>query len=122
PLAGIRAGLAAARNRWVLLLPCDTPLIDRPLLQSLYSTAIETPDRPLMLRSGDQREPLFSIIPTSLRGQIEACWHRGERSPQRVLLQLGAAELQIQPGDPRLANLNTPELLEMARASTGTSC
>lgn len=26
PLAGIRAGLAAASHRWLLLLPCDTPL------------------------------------------------------------------------------------------------
>jgi molybdopterin-guanine dinucleotide biosynthesis protein A len=122
PLAGICAGLAAAHNRWMLVLPCDTPLIDRPLLQSLYSTATETPDRPLMLRCGDQWEPLFSIIPTNLRGEIEACWHGGERSPQRILLQLGAVELGIQPGDPRLANLNTPALLEMAKASTGTSC
>jgi molybdopterin-guanine dinucleotide biosynthesis protein A len=121
PLAGIRAGLAAARNHWMLLLPCDTPLIDLPLLQSLYSAALNTPDRPLMLRCGDQWEPLISIIPTGLREQIDDYWRDGERSPQRVLLQLGAGEVRIEPNDPRMANINTPELLNTGIPTTGTS-
>lgn len=80
PLAGIRAGLAAASHRWLLLLPCDTPLVDRPLLHSLYSAAISTPDQPVMLRCGEQWEPLFCVIPTSMRAEIDAFWRAGERS------------------------------------------
>lgn len=121
PLAGIRAGLVAARNPWMLLLPCDTPLIDRALLHSIYSTALSTPDKPLMLRRGAQWEPLISIIPTDLHEQIDEYWRDGERSPQRVLLKLGANELRIEPDDPRLANINTPELLKTGMPTTGTS-
>src|SRR5690606_1517751 len=39
PLAGIRAGLAAASNQWLMVLPCDAPLIDRQLLADLYEAA-----------------------------------------------------------------------------------
>lgn len=121
PLAGIRAGLAAASHRWLLLLPCDTPLVDRPLLHSLYSAAISTPDQPVMLRCGEQWEPLFCVIPTSMRAEIDAFWRAGERSPQRILLKLGARELQVRKDDPRLTNLNTPELLKASRSELGTS-
>ena len=35
PLAGIRAGMAAARHEHMLVLPCDAPLVDRALIESL---------------------------------------------------------------------------------------
>ncbi|MGE4408170.1 molybdenum cofactor guanylyltransferase MobA [Pseudomonas sp.] len=120
PLAGIRAGLAVAHNPWLLVLPCDTPLLDRPLLQAMYSAAASTPGRPLMLRSGKQWEPLFSLIPTHLSGALETHWLAGERSVQRLLLQLGAHGLELKENDHRLANLNTPELLERTARQMGT--
>lgn len=121
PLAGIRAGLAAARGQWLLLLPCDTPLIDQQLLRSLCSAAIAAPGKPVMLRRGQQWEPLFSIIPTSLTPEVEAHWLAGERSPQRLLLKLGAHAVRVAEDDIRLANLNTPELFAAAELALGTS-
>ncbi len=121
PLAGIRGGLASARNEWMLVLPCDTPLIDRPLLQSLYKSAIEEPGSPVMLSCEGQWEPLFSIIPTRRRTEVDACWLAGERSPLRALLHLGARALEVPPCDPRLANLNTAELLKTTGSGRGTS-
>ncbi|WP_313089638.1 molybdenum cofactor guanylyltransferase MobA [Stutzerimonas nitrititolerans] len=111
PLAGIRAGLAAARNQWLMVLPCDAPLIDRPLLTSLHEAAFRAPERPLMLRQGQQWQPLFCMIPLSIAPSIEMAWQNGARSNRDVLLRLGADSLELSPSDPRLANLNTPELL-----------
>lgn len=111
PLAGIRAGLAAARNEWLMVLPCDAPLIDRTLLTHLYQAAVRVPDRPLMLRQGQQWQPLFCMIPLSVTPLIDAAWQSGARSNRDVLLKLGAGELDLSPADPRLANLNTPDLL-----------
>ena len=39
PYAGIRAGLAAARHAYLLVMPCDMPLLDAELLQALLSMA-----------------------------------------------------------------------------------
>ncbi|MER2101642.1 MAG: molybdenum cofactor guanylyltransferase MobA, partial [Pseudomonas atacamensis] len=44
---------------------------------------------------------------------FEAAWNAGERSPGRVMRSLGAVALQCPDNDPRLANLNTPELLHL---------
>jgi molybdopterin-guanine dinucleotide biosynthesis protein A len=114
PLAGIRAGLAVARQPYLLVLPCDAPLLDESLLEALLSLAVRHPGRPVMVQRGDQWEPLFSCIPVSLAAQVEAAWQKGERSPRRLLLGLAAVALPCEANDPRLSNLNTPELLDAA--------
>lgn len=112
PLAGIRAGLAAARHAHLLVLPCDAPCLDRQLLLTLLQRA---GTQPVCLARGDYLEPLFSLIPRAVQAQVEAAWQAGERSPQRVLRQLGCQTLQCPIDDPRLANLNSPELLAAAQ-------
>lgn len=111
PLAGIRAGLAAARHSWLMVFPCDAPLIDKALAAHLYAAAQDRPDTPIMVRRGDQWEPLFCIIPVSLASAVETAWHAGERSNREILLTLGARSLDLDENDPRLANLNSPDLL-----------
>ncbi|WP_263141715.1 molybdenum cofactor guanylyltransferase MobA [Pseudomonas sp. RIT-PI-AD] len=108
PLAGIRAGLAAARCANLLVLPCDAPRLDRPLLDALLARAGEGP---AAISCGGQLEPLFSVWPKSLLAPLERAWHSGERSPQRLLRQWQAATLECAADDPRLANLNTPQSL-----------
>ncbi|MGY4535378.1 molybdopterin-guanine dinucleotide biosynthesis protein A [Pseudomonas sp. TE3786] len=110
PLAGIRAGLAVARYPWVLVLPCDAPLIDLPLLQAMQRLA-EEQQKPVMLRRGAQWEPLFSLLPTAIAPGVEEAWQAGKRSPRQVFEWQGAMYLDLAEDDPRLANLNTPELL-----------
>lgn len=111
PLAGILAGLSQARHTQMLVLPCDAPSVDAALLQALLSTAQNAPLRPLMIRQGDHWQPLFCILPTSLYPALKALWRNGERSPKRALLQLNAQAYPCAADDPRLTNLNTPELL-----------
>lgn len=111
PLAGIRAGLAAAHHAHLLILPCDVPNIDVGLLNDLRETARQNPLLPVMVRHGNFWEPLICIIPTHLQTQVEQAWEAGERSPRNILLQLGGVAQECAANDPRLANLNTPELL-----------
>jgi molybdopterin-guanine dinucleotide biosynthesis protein A len=108
PLAGIRAGLKAARHDQLLVLPCDAPRLDRALLEALLKQAGA---RPVLVRQGEFWEPLFSVIPKSLQAALEDAWLAGERSPQRWLCRLDPRAVDCPPKDPRLANLNTPEML-----------
>ena len=77
PLAGIRAGLAAARHSHLLVLPCDVPNIDSDLLGALLGAASEHPDQPVMVRHGEHWEPLLCVIPTTLAPAFEAAWLAG---------------------------------------------
>ena len=117
PLAGIRAGMAVARHPYVLVLPCDAPVLDRALLDALLQAAIAHPGKPVMVQRGEQWEPLFSCIPRACASALDAAWLGGERSPRRALLSLGAVPLPCAEDDPRLANLNTPVLLEETSAA-----
>lgn len=111
PYAGIRAGLAVARYEFVLILPCDAPLLDIALIQGLRQTAQANPNKPVMVRQGEQWEPLLCIIPRVHAQAFERDWQDGQRSPRKTMAQLGAVALQCEANDPRLANLNTPDLL-----------
>jgi molybdopterin-guanine dinucleotide biosynthesis protein A len=111
PYAGIRAGLAVARHDYLLVMPCDTPMLDVELLQGLLRTAVEHADKPVMIRQGEQWEPLLCCIPTRHAQAFEQHWQQGQRSPRRTMAELGAVALQCVADDPRLANLNTPDLL-----------
>lgn len=114
PLAGIRAALPMARHDFLLVLPCDVPQLDRQLCDDLRRQAAEHPGQPVMIREGEHWQPLLCIIPTCHAALLEAAWQRGERSPRRALQPLRPVALQCAEGDPRLANLNTPELLRQA--------
>ena len=111
PLAGIRAGLAAARHSHLLVLPCDVPGLDEPLLNALLRCAAEHPLQPVMVRHGEHWEPLICVIPSVHAPLFESAWQAGERSPRKILLALDAQPLQCLADDPRLDNLNTPDAL-----------
>lgn len=112
PLAGMCAGLAVARHSHLLVLPCDVPNVDSALLNALLDTARAFPDDPVMVRHGEQWEPLLCVIPTSLTPAFNIAWQNGERSPRKIMLQLNARACQCGENDPRLANFNTPDLLK----------
>ncbi|MBM7060941.1 molybdenum cofactor guanylyltransferase MobA [Pseudomonas sp. UL073] len=111
PLAGIRAGLAAAKHDWLLVLPCDGPRVDVALIAALRHAAQTQPQQAVMVRQGEYWQPLFSLWPRSVAPALEQAWQAGERSPQRVLVAQGVTPLDCPPDDPRLANLNTLALL-----------
>ena len=108
PLTGIIEGLKAARETFLLVLPCDAPQIDAPLLQLL---AAQAGPRPVMLRHGGHWQPLFSLIPTSLLPLLQQQWQSGQRSPQRALVQLDPVAVELPPSDRRLDNFNEPAML-----------
>jgi molybdopterin-guanine dinucleotide biosynthesis protein A len=47
----------------------------------------------------------------ALCAAFDTAWNEGERSPGRIMRKLEATALQCADNDPRLANLNTPQLL-----------
>lgn len=111
PLAGIRTGLSVARHSHLLVLPCDVPGVDGPLITALMQTASACPAAPVMVRQGRYWEPLLCVIPVARAQDIEAAWQSGERSPRQILLELNAQTVQCAEDDARLSNFNTPQTL-----------
>ncbi|MBA1189249.1 molybdenum cofactor guanylyltransferase MobA [Pseudomonas entomophila] len=110
PLAGVIAGLTAARHAWVVLLACDAPRVDRALVEALIQLAV-THDQPAMVRQGGYWQPMFSVLPRTLLPFLEHAWADGERSLQRILRQMPLQALECAEDDARLDNFNSPAWL-----------
>ncbi|UVJ41772.1 molybdenum cofactor guanylyltransferase MobA [Pseudomonas sp. LS1212] len=111
PLAGVLAGLEQARHDWLLVLACDAPRVDSTLIQALLQAA-DNKASPVMVRQAGQWQPMFSLVPRSLLAALQAHWQQGERSLLRALLAHDLQAVECAVDDPRLANFNTPELLQ----------
>lgn len=111
PLAGVMAGLKAARHEWVVLLACDAPLVDRALINALREVAVLS-EGAAMVRQGGYWQPMFSVLPRRLLPVLEQAWATGERSLQKALLREAVQGFECAEGDRRLSNFNSPDLLQ----------
>lgn len=132
PLAGFLSGLAHCRTPWLLTVPCDTPLFPSDLAARMAAALARTgahmamaaaPELPVGGNPATPRlcaQPVFCLLPTRLRPNLEDYVHSGGRKiaawaerQQCVLVPFD------QPGDdPRaFANANTvAELRALERA------
>ena len=66
PLAGVHAGLKAARNEWLVTAPCDAPFLPADLVARLFA-ALNTGSADLTLaRTADGRHPVFALMRRSV--------------------------------------------------------
>ena len=107
PLLGILSAMRVASGSHLLVVPCDMPLLDAPLLQALIALASEHPEQAIALQGGNQLQPLICILPLALLGALEQAWQAGQRSPRRWLIGQQVVTLTIAADDPRLLNANT---------------
>jgi molybdenum cofactor guanylyltransferase len=78
PLAGMQAGLAAARHDWVLFVPCDGPGLPMDLM-SRFRAAL-TPDIELVVaHDGSHLQPVVALLHKSLLPSLRQTLAEGER-------------------------------------------
>ena len=111
PLAGVIAGLAAARHSWIVVVACDAPRIDAVLVDALRRLAVAN-DSAAMVKQGGFWQPMFTVLPLGALTELQHAWEAGERSLQKALRQTPMAALVCAEDDPRLSNFNTPALLD----------
>jgi molybdenum cofactor guanylyltransferase len=98
PLAGVEAGMAAAKTPWIFTCPCDSPLQSTELLPTMWealqqqtgSAAGETGannSEPMikiaMASDGERTQPVFSLLHTSLLPSLRDYLQSGERKIDR---------------------------------------
>jgi len=128
PLAGLHAGLRAARGEWVYLVACDMPFFSAAHVDAL-AAAVDVAEAAgrspvaAAVRSGAFFEPFHALYHRSLVGSIEAAFGAQGRAPsiQSILRSLPMAFLESHPaveGSSLFINVNTP--VELAAAEAGT--
>ncbi|WP_290703254.1 molybdenum cofactor guanylyltransferase MobA [Amphritea sp.] len=107
PLAGILAGLKVCQSAQVLVLPCDTPLLELSLIKRLLTSAKENPQGITVLSEGDKLHPLHAVVPLSLVGDLEKWLEGGQRAVQRWMRNHSMRLVDIGDAPEQLSNLNT---------------
>ncbi|AUH51907.1 molybdenum cofactor guanylyltransferase [Chromobacterium sp. ATCC 53434] len=114
PLAGLEAGLAACRTRWLLSVPCDLPFLPTDLAERLL--------RPL--RAGDaalavaccagQTQPVCMALSVALLPSLRDYLRAGGRRVREWQRAGGALQVAFDDVPDAFRNINGPEELAAA--------
>lgn len=125
PLAGIHAGLTAARHDWLLALAADMPFVDLALVEGLAGLAAGAdavvPQMPHPETGALTWEPLHALYRRSCLPAIAARLAAGERRVQCFLpdvqVRAVAAEeiARFDPAGLSFFNVNTPDEWQRAQ-------
>ncbi|WP_421280504.1 molybdenum cofactor guanylyltransferase MobA [Aeromonas taiwanensis] len=110
PLAGMQAGLAAARHDWVLFVPCDGPALPLDLM-TRFRAAI-TPDTDLVVaHDGEHLQPVVALLHRALLPSLRQALAEGERKTGAWFARHRMAVVPFADLPDAFVNLNSPDEL-----------
>jgi molybdopterin-guanine dinucleotide biosynthesis protein A len=110
PLAGLHAGLKAAREALVVTVPCDSPFLPSDLVARLEKSLGEKDLA--VAKTGDQPHPVFSLMKRQVRESLEAFLASGGRKIDAWYSALKVVEVSFDDEADAFRNINTLEELK----------
>ncbi len=109
PLAGISAALGCISTRYLLVVPCDGPYIDKVLIKRL-ANEIERSDAKLCVASEHNHlHPTFSLINVSIKPVLDQYLASGKRRLRQFFRDNHAIEVDFSDYEKMFVNFNTPQ-------------
>lgn len=115
PLAGIVSLMAVSSADYLLISPCDTPLLSadygRKMVAALRESLLEQPDKSILLASkdADRSHPLHMLISNRYRTHIEQAIHKGENRVMQWVRNHDVQWLDFSQDQHCFTNFNSPE-------------
>jgi molybdopterin-guanine dinucleotide biosynthesis protein A len=111
PLAGFERGLAHAKGRLVVTVPCDSPFLPPDLVARLRA-GLETDEADIAVaRTGDQAHPVFCLMRREVHASLQRFLSSGQRKIDRWYAELRVAEVAFDDEADAFLNINTREEL-----------
>ena len=110
PLAGLHAGLNAAKHPLVVTVPCDSPFLPTDLVQRL-SASLKGNDL-AVAKTGAQPHPVFALMKRDVRESLEAFLASGGRKIDAWYAALEVVEVSFDDEADAFRNINTLEELK----------
>ena len=111
PLAGLQAGLAAARTPLVLTVPCDSPFLPPDLVRRLLVGLNANLAQVAVARTGAQPHPVFALVRADVSDSLEAFLAGGGRKIDAWYAALAVIEVPFDDEADAFENINTREEL-----------
>lgn len=105
PLAGLHAGMKAARHELVVTAPCDSPFLPLDLVARLRRALGE--NELAVAKTGSQPHPVFSLVVRAVLPHLEAFLAAGGRKIDAWYATLKVAEVSFDDEAEAFRNINT---------------
>jgi molybdopterin-guanine dinucleotide biosynthesis protein A len=112
PLAGLHAGLNAAKYPFVVTVPCDSPFLPADLVKRL--TGSLRGNDLAVAKTGDQAHPVFALMKRDVRESLEAFLASGGRKIDAWYAALKVVEVSFDDEADAFRNINTLDELKGA--------
>jgi molybdopterin-guanine dinucleotide biosynthesis protein A len=119
PLAGVATGMAEAPTPWLLVVPCDTPLLPADLGTRLAAGLAAAGAEIAVVAAAGRRHPLHALMPTALATDLDEWLRDGGRAVRHYLARHDCVEIPFDDCPDRFANLNTPAELDRLNHQLG---
>jgi len=110
PIAGLYTALLNAKNDYILVLPCDSPLVDSDLIERLISNLDDKIDAVIPVYK-DFKEPLFAIYHKSILPVLEMQIQKENFKLMRLIDLLNVNLVKFETNK-SFANINAPKDFE----------
>ena len=111
PLAGLQAGMQAARHPLILTVPCDSPFLPADLAQRLARAKSERGADLAVAKTGEQAYPVISLCGRELLPHLTDYLARGGRKVDAWYASLKVVEVGFDDEAEAFSNINTPDEL-----------
>jgi molybdopterin-guanine dinucleotide biosynthesis protein A len=109
PLGGIATALQHAHRQWLLLVPCDNPLLPANYAVRMLYTARESKVPLVYVRKQGREQPMYALLRCDLRDSLDNYLASGERKVMPWYESVRAVALDWDDAGSAFENLNTPE-------------
>ncbi|MFM5558042.1 MULTISPECIES: molybdenum cofactor guanylyltransferase MobA [Aeromonas] len=116
PLAGMQAGLAAARHDWVLFVPCDGPALPRDLM-ARFRAAMTPQSELVVAHDGQHLQPVVALLHRALLPSLQLALAEGERKTGAWFARHRMTVVPFADAPDAFVNLNSPAELAAYEAS-----
>ncbi len=109
PLAGLQAGLEAAKHPYVMTVPCDSPFLPLDLVRRLLAGLTRARAKLAVARTGSQPHPVFCLCDRTLARHLADFLDSGGRKIDAWYAHLDVIEVAFDDEVEAFSNINTPE-------------
>lgn len=110
PLAGIEAAASSVEHDFLLVVPCDAPLIPRDLLAQLMAAISHHDDAEVVYARHEERNQyLCALLRSTCLNSLPDYLDSGERAVRHWYSQCGAIAVDMNAEPSAFLNINNPE-------------
>ncbi|BAS68039.1 molybdenum cofactor guanylyltransferase MobA [Bathymodiolus septemdierum thioautotrophic gill symbiont] len=109
PLAGISKALSVTTTPYLLILPCDSPLVTASIIQRLIDAMSNNDIDLCVADDGSRMHPTIAIIKTQLKDNLLDFLESGDRKLGLWIQQNNSLKVDFSDCPEVLTNFNSPE-------------